>query len=114
MNDKDYEEIVEKEKDIFGMISMAERLFIKKTEKDKPVVCPCCKAEITYLDNLQSGILTYHFDKDEHFSVPNILDFETDNDFNVWVCPVCHQIIAFKYEDAVKFLKGEKNLKCEW
>ena len=67
--------------------------------------CPKCKEEIDYIQNVQSGLMTWKLTKDGEYERED--DFEEDDDTNDFRCPKCQFNIGLTEEDAVNFLNGQ-------
>jgi len=79
---------------------------MNKKEEDVKVKCPYCGAEINTLLNIQSGNMYYEMDKSGKYE--NLNRFESDEDFDIYVCPECLKTITDNEKDAIAFLNGKK------
>lgn len=64
-------------------------------------ICPNCKKETDYLNNVQSGWMTYKMTPDGDYERGG---FDTDDSMNEWQCPKCNHVIAQSEGAAIRFL----------
>lgn len=69
------------------------------------IKCPECKGEITELINRQSGFNYYYMDASGNYVHK---EFQEDNEYNEWACPLCDEVIADSEDEGIKLLEGEK------
>jgi len=74
----------------------------------KPLICPKCGGEVSYLKYVVEEIHTYIFERDEYGKFNYTPDDSWPGDWEEYSCPHCYEVLFTNEEDAQRFLRGEE------